>query len=72
MKSYDALSIAKKWEIYLPPDKREEILDIQGRCERKEIERVSGAPTGGTEEFDAINALVEKLENQLAEIKRHR
>ncbi|GFO96397.1 hypothetical protein ig2599ANME_0586 [groundwater metagenome] len=72
MKSCEALSIAKKWEIYLPPDKRDEILDIQGRCDRKEAERVPGAPTISTEEFDAINALVEKLEKQLAELKRSR
>lgn len=72
MKSCEAMSIAKKWEIYLPPDKRDEILDIQGRCERKEIERVPGAPTISTEEFDAINALVEKLEKQLVELKKRR
>lgn len=37
MKSCETLSIAKKWEIYLPPDKRDEILDIQGRCELKRL-----------------------------------
>ncbi len=66
------LSIAKKWEIYLPPDKRDEILDLQGRCERNEVERVPGAPTVTTEGFNAIEGLVEKLEKQLAELKRRR
>lgn len=72
MKSCEALSIAKKWEIYLPPDKRDEILDIQGRCERNEAERVPGGPTISTEGFDAIKDLVEKLEKQLGELKRRR
>ncbi len=66
------LSIAKKWEIYMPPDKRDEILDLLGRCERNEAERVPGAPTISTEGFDAIEALVEKLEKQLGELKRRR
>ncbi len=72
MRSCEALSIAKKWEIYLPPDKRDEILDIKGKCERNEAERVPGAPVGSMEEFDIINDIVEKLEKQLGELKRRR
>jgi len=65
MKSCEALAIAKKWEIYLPPDKRDEVLDLQGRCERGEEERVPGEPTIGKGEMENVMSLIAKLTKQL-------
>ena len=70
MKSCEALSIAKKWEIYLPPDKRDEILDLQTRCERKEEEPVPGAPTVSTEELDNVMAIIAKLQKKIEALEK--
>ncbi len=67
MKTCDALAIAKKWEVYLPPDKKDDVLELQGRCERKEEEVVPGAPTVSKQQFDDLAAMVAKLEKKLAE-----
>lgn len=67
MKACEALAIAKKWEIYLPPDKKDEVLELQGRCERKEGEIVPGAPTVSKQQFDDLVLIVERLEKQLAQ-----
>lgn len=66
MKSCEALEIAKKWGIYLPPDKMDEISELQARCERKEVEPAAGATTVSIEQFDELKSLVEKLEKQLS------
>jgi len=66
MKSCEALAIAKKWEIYLPPDKMDEILELQERCERKEPEALPGQ-INLQQQFEDLKLTVERLEKQLAQ-----
>lgn len=72
MKSCEALRIARKYEIYLPSDKRDEILDIQGRCERREPEHVPGAPVITKADLENIMSMVTKLETQLSDERQKR
>lgn len=66
MKPCPALAIAKKWDIYLPPDRKDVVLELQGKCERKEEERVPGVPAVSIEQFEKLQSLVETLQKQLA------
>ena len=66
MKPCPALAIAKKWDIYLPPNRKDVVLELQGKCERKEEERVPGVPAVSIEQFEKLQSLVETLQKQLA------
>lgn len=67
MSSLDALNIVKKWEIYIPPDRKPEIDLLQGLVTRGEPEP-KPQPSGVDQTaLDNIMRLLNKLENQLAE-----
>lgn len=70
MKSCEALNIAKKWEIYLPPDRRDEILDLQTRCELGEEK--TGAPAISVQEFEAMKKMVDVLSKRVEELTKQR
>lgn len=66
MKPCQALAIAKKWNIYLPPDRKDVVLELQNKCERGEVERVPAAAVS-IEQFEGLKSLVETLQKQLAD-----
>lgn len=68
----EALGIAKKWEIYLPQDKRVTIMDLQGKCERKEPEPVPGLSTVTAADIQKIMAQIDDLQKKYAESERKR
>jgi len=68
MKSRAALDIAKKWEIFIPPDKKDEV-DALERIE-KEIE-VPGVPVT-VEAMDELKTLLTTLQAQLDQERRMR
>lgn len=67
MPSTDALEIAKKWEIYIPPDRKPEVELLHGLISRGEAEPAPAPSAIGQTEIDKIMALIGKLEDQLSE-----
>ena len=68
MKAREALDIAKKWEMYIPPDKKDKVEAIERIV--KEIE-VPGAPVT-VEAVDELKALLTTLQTQLQDERRER
>jgi len=68
MRAREALDIAKKWEIYIPPEKKDEVDAIERIV--KEIE-VPGVPVT-VEAMDELKSLLTTLQTQLSEERRQR
>ena len=68
MRAREALDIAKKWEIYIPPEKKDEVDAIERIV--KEIE-VPGVPVT-VEAVDELKALLTTLQTQLQDERRER
>lgn len=63
MDEKEALRIIKDWDIYIIPEHKSRIERIQKEFEE---ERVSGAPTVSTQEWESTKKLLEDLQKQVA------
>jgi len=70
MKQCPALAIAKKWNIYLHPDREDKVLELQGKCERREP--VPGAPTVTTEQMANVLAIIETLQKKIEVLEKEK
>lgn len=70
MPSEDALEIAKKWELYIPPDRKLEVEHLQGMIERGEARPAAPSPGLGQEEIDKLFALVNDLTSEVNRLKK--
>lgn len=70
MPSEDALEIAKKWELYIPPDRKLEVEHLQGMIERGEARPAAPTPGLGQEEIDKLFALVNDLTQEVNRLKK--
>lgn len=68
MKSCPALAIAKKWDIYINPDRKPEVLELQGKCERRAP--VPGAPA--EPEVERLLTVIEELTKRIEKLERPR
>lgn len=62
-----ALKTIKDWEIYIIPEHKSRIERIQKEFEE---ERVSGAPTVSTQEWESTKKLIEDLQKQVASLAK--
>jgi len=69
MRSKEALDIAKKWEIYIPPDRKDKVDAIE-RIEMEAEEAPVGPVT--SEAFDELRTLLVTLQTQLQDERRER
>lgn len=70
MPAEDALEIAKKWELYIPPDRKLEVEHLQGMIERGEARPAAPTPGLGQEEIDKLFALVNDLTTEVNRLKK--
>ena len=68
MRSREALDIAKKWGIYIPPEKKDEVESIERVVTDVEV---PGAPVT-VEAVDELKLLLSTLQNQLLDERRER
>ena len=65
-----ALTIAKKWNIYLPPNRKDVVLELQEKCERRAA--VPGVPVTPAKDMEQLMATITELTRRLETLEKER